>query len=575
MAKPRRKPEGMVPSAADWREALQWFVNTYGLYYGSMRGLFLSDWTEDQAVSIEAAVINLKSRGFAPFVVSGETLYQQADFLFAESREKATFGRPLASKVELELSGSEIVIVDGLEAPEKPSHLWYLMYYLLFPRAISGKATILTTPLSYPEFLRYGQACADVDFAGKPVNFEKLKWLIEACTINQELFKLAREESVPPMLKSEFDLYLALRERGLDIVPQQVLGDYLLDFAIVQGDNRLNIECDILSALAGHEINTRDAKRDLVLLSDGWQILKFSTAELLNDPTACADVVEDTWRGGRKRSHGGRLLSGKSLPSIPELSTDDAQRTAIVYGGGPFALMGGSGTGKSTCISQRVAFLLSQGVSPDNVLVISYSVDTARLLKQATEKLVDKQLGQQLNIVPWHDLGMRILRENLPAIKRKPPLKLEPSPQKVIQKLLTKLRKEYDSVKLEMAGELDEFYVSAVIAMYKSYLITPKMAKDDANGDAEELIAKIYQSYEDQLLKINRIDRNDVCSLAVQVLLDNPELRNKYQSVFEFVLVDEYQEATVAQDMLARILASPQDNLFLAGDEDETISESR
>ena len=564
-----------MPSPSDWREALQWFVNTLGLYSGSTRGLFLSDWNEEQAVSMEAAVINLKSRNFSPFVVSGETVYQQAEFLFEESREKVTFGRPLASKVELELSGNDVVIVDALEAPQKPSQIWYLLYYLLFPRAISGKVTIFTTPLPYAEFVRYGQACPDFDYCGKPLNWEKLLFLIESCTINQELFKLAREESIPPMLKAEFLLYTALRDRGMEPFPQHVLGDYLLDFALMQGSRRLNIECDLLSPLSGHEINTREAKRDFVLLSDGWQILKFSSSELINNTSACADVVEDSWREGRKRSRCGRLLTGESLPPAPDLPADDVQRSAIVFGGGPLALVGGSGTGKSVCLQQRVAYLLAQGISPDNILVLSYSADTARVLKQGMELITDKALVQRLNVCSFHELGMKILKENLPAIKRKPPLKLEPTPQKVIQKLLTKARKDVDAVKLEMSGDLDEFYVAAMISMYKAHLVSAKTAKAEAEGESELLVAKVYQAYEDQLQKTNRIDKHDVFALSVQVLLENQELRTKYQSAYEFILVDEYQELTVAQDMLARILAAPQDNLFLCGDEDETISENQ
>ena len=570
----RTQNHGMAPPA-DSREALQWFVNNYLLYVGSTRGLFLSDWNEEQAVSLEAAVISLKSRGFAPFTIAGETLYEQADFIFNDTRENFKFGRPPASKVELELTGNDIVIVDGLEAPEKAHHLWYLWSYFLFPRAIAGKVTIITTPLSYQEFIRYGHACPDFDFLGRPINWEKLVWLIEACTINQELFKLAREESLPPMLKTEYYLYTALKDRGLEVMPQHVLSDYMLDFALIKGEQRLNIECDILSPLSGHEIHTKEAKRDFVLLSDGWQVLKFSNSEILNNRGACADVVEDIWKAGRKRSHCGRLLSGKSLPQSPQLPEDDAQRNAIVFGGGPVALVGGAGTGKTACLAQRCAYLISQGISPETILMLSFSAESARLLKQAIVPRVEKSVAQRLNVMSWHELGMKILRENLPAIKRKPPIKLETSPQKVLQKILVKTKKEVDSVKLEMAGDLDEFYLAAMIGMYKAHLISPKKAREDAQGDADEIIARIYQAYEDQLQKANRIDKHDVSSLAAQVLLDNPEVRVKYQSNYEFVLVDEYQDVTVAQDMLGRLLAAPQDNFFITGDEDETISENR
>ena len=564
-----------MSTPADWREALQWFVNTIGLYSGSVRGLFLSDWTEELAVSLEAAVINLKSRAYSPFVIAGDMLYQQADFIFNETHEKALFARPLASKIELEMSGNDVVILDSLMPPRRPSHIWYLLYYVLFPRIISGKVTIITTPLPYAEFMKQGRACGDFDFCNRPVNWDKLQYLIQACTISQEEFKASREESAPPMLKAELKLFTALRERGLDPFPQHVLGDYLLDFALMQGDRRLNIECDLLSAMSGHEINTREAKRDLVLLSDGWQILKFSSSELLNNTPGCVDVVEDIWREGRKRSHFGRLLSGQSLPPCPELPEDDVQRSAIVFGGGPIALVGGSGTGKTLCLQKRAGYLLSQGISPDSILILSYSADTARLLKQSLETNIDKQWAPRLNVISFHDLGMKILKENINTIKRKPPLKLETSPEKVIQKLLSKARKDTDSLKLEMSGEIDEFYVYDMISMYKTHLISAKQAKDQAENETESMVARVYQAYEDQLQKTNRIDRNDVFGMAVNLLLENSELRTKYQSQYEFILADEYQEVTVAQDMLARIIAAPQDNLFISGDEDETISEGK
>lgn len=577
MAKNRRneRNQGMMSTPADWREALQWFVNTIGLYSGSVRGLFLSDWTEELAVSLEAAVINLKSRAYNPFVIAGDMLYQQADFIFNETHEKAVFARPLASKVELEISGNDVLILDALMPPRRPSHIWYLLYYVLFPRIVSGKVTIITTPLPYAEFMKQGKACGDFDFCNKSVNWDKLQYLIQACTISQEEFKASREESAPPMLKAELKLFTALRERGLDAFPQHVLGDYLLDFALMQGERRLNIECDLLSAMSGHEINTREAKRDLVLLSDGWQILKFSSSELLNNTQACVDVVEDIWREGRKRSHCGRLLSGQSLPPCPELPEDDVQRSAIIFGGGPIALVGGSGTGKTLCLQKRAGYLLSQGISPDSILILSYSPDTARILKQSLETNIDKQWAPRLNVISFHDLGMKILKENINAIKRKPPLKLEPSPEKVIQKLLSKARKDADPVKLEMSGEIDEFYVYDMISMYKTHLISSKQAKEQAENETEAMVARVYQAYEEQLLKTNRIDRNDVFGMAVNLLLENVELRTKYQTQYEFILADEYQEVTVAQDMLARIIAAPQDNFFICGDEDETISEGK
>lgn len=565
-----------APHPVDSRESLQWFVNNFGLYVGSVRGLFLSEWADEQEVSLESAVVNLRSRGFSPLVVTGEALAKQADYVWQEAREKASFGRPIATKLELELASNDIVVIDGLLPPAKAHHLWYLLSYVLYPRAVSGKAVIFTTPLTQQEFVRLGHECPEADFGARPVNWEKFIWLLEACTINQELFRLAREECLPPMLKAEYYAYMAFRERGIEPVIQHVLGDYLLDFALVEGDRKLNIECDTISALTGHEQYRRDAQRDLVMLADGWQILRFSTAEILNNKAACADVVEDIWRVGKKRSHCGRVLTGKFVPALPEPPFDDEdQRTAIAYCGGPAVVVGGSGNGKTTCLVHRVAYLLALGISPESILIVSHSVETLKPLKAVLDGIAEKSVIARLALFSWQELGLKILKENLAAIKRKPPLKIESNHQKVIQRLFGKLKKDFDPVKLEISGEVDEFYVAGMISMYKAHLITPKMAAEDAQNESDSLIAKIYQAYEEQLQKSNRIDRDDVMSLAVQLLLDGPEIRAKYQSMFEYVLVDEYQEVTLAQDIFIRLLASPQDNLYVTGDEQETTSEHR
>ncbi len=369
---------------------------------------------------------------------------------------------------------------------------------------------------------------------------------------------------------------MSLKERGLDAVLQHVLGDYMLDLVLTDKEQRLDIEVDGLAAVGGQERQAEEAKRNLVLLTDGWQILRFTTAEILNSHAACAEAVEEVWRGGRKRLPLGRLLTGQSVCDIPELPVDDdAQVAAITHGGGPAAVVGGAGTGKTTCVVYRVAYLISQGISPESILVLSHSPETLQTIRIGLEAISDRQTVQRLNLWVWHDLGLKILKENLSAIKRKPPLKVEPNPQKIIQRLLTKLKKELDPITLELSTGLDEFTIAAAVSIYKANLVSAKEVKERAKDEVDEMIAKIYQSYEEQLQRANRIDKDDMVAQAVQLLIDRPEVRAKYQCRFDFVLVDEYQDVTLAGDMMARLLASPQDNLFLVGSEEECIYETK
>src|SRR5262249_43938153 len=146
---------------------------------------------------------------------------------------------------------------------------------------------------------------------------------------------------------------------------------------------------------------------------------------------------------------------------------------------------------------------------------------------------------------------------------------------KVMQRILDKHKKDLDPATLDLSSGLDEFTVSTLISIYKANLVSPKMVKEQAKDEIGQLIAKVFQAYEEQLQRANRIDREDMVTLAVQVLLDRAEVRSRYQYNFEFVLVDEYQDVTPAEDALVRLLAAPQDNMYLVGDEDEAIYQSK
>ena len=569
-------PNRVPPQPEECRDAVHWFVDSVGLYMGSVRGLFLSDYSEDQEALIEAAVINFKSRGVATMVISGDMLYKQAEYLFQHAVNQSPFGRPLLSKMELDMLDADVVIVKDLRPPQTPPELWYLYHHLLYPRALGQKTLLLSTPLSYDQFLADGSQCDDLEYAGRRITWEKVCWLLDGIMIDLAHFRQLRSESLPPMLKGEYFLYKTVVSRGLKPTPQYVLGDYSVDFALVERGNKLAIECDVLASLDQPNKGSFDAKRTLVLLADGWKLLRFTTIDLLANLGECADAVEETWVKGYKKSPAGRLVSGQNSTPLLELPVeDDVQRLAIINGAGPVAITGGAGTGKSTCIIRRVVYLLSQGVNPERILVISHNTDSVRALREEVETLADRPTVQKMAFFSWNELGLKLLKENTGAIRRKPPLKVEANPQRIIQRLLVKFRKDLDQLTLELAEELEEFTIASLISLYKANLVTPKHVKDKAKSTVDELVAKVYQGYEDQLQKSNKIDRDDMVSMAAQLLADNADIRARYQYQYDFVLVDEFQDATAAADLLARVLALPQDNLYIAGDEDESIFESK
>ncbi|MBK9622336.1 MAG: UvrD-helicase domain-containing protein [Candidatus Obscuribacter sp.] len=569
-------PNKVPPQPGECRDAVHWFVDSVGLYQGSARGLILSDYSDEQEALIESAVINFKSRGVSTMVIAGDMLYKQADYLYQHAASQSPFGRPLLSKLELDMLDSDVLIIKDLVAPETPQQLWYFYHHLLYPRALAQKPLLITTPLGLDEFLSYGSDCDDLEYAGRKVTWEKAAWLIDGMMIDLHHFRMLKAENLPPMLKVEYFLYKAVVSRGLNLLPQHVLGDYMVDFALMQRGNKLAIECDLLACLDNQNSRSADATRTLVLLSDGWKLLRFTTMDLLANLMDCVDAIADVWVTGLKKSPAGRLVTGQTASPFLDLPVeDDVERLAITNGAGPVAVTGGAGTGKSTCVVRRVAHLLSQGVNPERILVISHSTESAGGLRQALEPLMDKATAARVSFFSWNELGLKLLKENTGAIKRKPPLKVEGNPQRVIQRLLTKYKKDLDQLTLELSEELEEFTIASLISLYKANLITPKHVKERAKTNVDELVARVFLGYEEQLQKSNKIDRDDMVTLAAQLLADHADIRARYQYQYEFVLVDEFQDTTAAADLLVRILALPQDNLFIAGDEDECIYESK
>ncbi|MBK9141336.1 MAG: UvrD-helicase domain-containing protein [Candidatus Melainabacteria bacterium] len=580
MAKRRRpdlKSSRVPPQPTDCRDAMHWFVDNYGLYTGSVRGLFASDCGAEQEAYLEAAMINLRSRGIEPFIITGEQVYAQADLVWQNALAQSRFGQPTVSNVELDYLASEVAVLKDLEAPTLGHHMWYLYHYLLYPRVLYGKATVLTTPLGLDEFLAYGARCDDNDYAGRKVTWDKLMWLVDSSLIDLYHFRQVRADGLPPMLVSEYHLFNGLKERDLPVVAQQVLGDYVLDLAIADRDNRLDIECDTLASIDAAGFSGPENKKNLVLLSDGWKILRFTTSEIMSDLPACVDAVEQVWKQGRKKSTVGRLLFGRGQTVVPELPVDDdEQKQAITHGAGPVAVTGGAGTGKTSCVAHRVGYLLAQGVSPERILVFSSTEASVARLQRMVEVITDAQTVQKLNFSHWTDIGFRILKENAVEIGRKPPLKLESNPARLLSRVLKKVRKDVDPVMLELIDDgMDEDSLASLISLYKANLVTARHVEEGGQTEEDKLVGKVYSGYEEQLKKSNRVDPDDTIMLAGQLLADDVDVRYEYESKYDFVLIDEYQECTAAQDLLAKMLSFPQDNLFLAGNEDECLTAGR
>jgi DNA helicase-2/ATP-dependent DNA helicase PcrA len=557
--------------------AIQWFAGSFAFYRQLRPGLYLANLEE----STDELVADLEKRGLHLYTVSGDVINRQAQLLCEQAKKKATFGKPFASKMELDLWGSDVVLIDSLEVPEDYGQLWYLYNYILYPRFLTGKPVVVTARQSFDEYLnrvqsKYQDKQQDKQAYQNETTPEKLAWLMRASLVDGDDCAYLSSLELPPMLKPEFALQKALKERGIEAKPQHTVADLMIDLAVIEGKNKLAIQCNGSATIEAYKRRSQEIQINNILFAQGWQILKFSSSEVSDNLPQCVEAVEELFASGTKKTTTGRWVVSQDKDTAEELLRDDEiQASVVAAGGGPLAVTGGAGTGKTTCIIKRTAYLASEGISPEKILILAQTLESIELFKQKLEAELGRQTAQRFSCHTFEDIGLRIIKEHLPLLQRKGPVKIDTAPYRTMARVLNKYRKDLDSLSNQQTSTIDEFTLIKKIALYKRGLISAQQVKAEAKDEATTLIANAYQGYEDELRRANRIDAEDRITLAVHLLLQHPHLRRQYQAQYEFVLVDEYQDITRAQDVLLRVLASPADNFMVVGEADEALKQSQ
>jgi DNA helicase-2/ATP-dependent DNA helicase PcrA len=240
-----------------------------------------------------------------------------------------------------------------------------------------------------------------------------------------------------------------------------------------------------------------------------------------------------------------------------------AQREAVETVEGPVLVLAGPGSGKTRVLTHRVAYLVTEyQVPPWQIMAVTFTNKAAREMKERLYRLLGEQF-RKLTIGTFHAICARILRQEAEAVGI--------SPQYVI----------YDSAdQLGLARRalrdlnLDEklFRPQAMlryISHAKNELYTP--AEMWASTYREEVAKRVYERYQALLTENGALDFDDLLMKAVQLFRQDAQVRARYQSRYPFILVDEWQDTNMAQYELVKLLAGSRANLFVVGDEDQSI----
>ncbi len=242
-----------------------------------------------------------------------------------------------------------------------------------------------------------------------------------------------------------------------------------------------------------------------------------------------------------------------------------AQNAAVTAPDGPVLVVAGAGSGKTRVLTTRVAWLLSEkGVRPSEIIAFTF---TNRAAKEMRER-VARDVGPDRApfwIGTFHATGLKILRSDGAALGIKSGFSIYDTDD------TTKLLKQ---VMADLKIDPKQFTPNgtrATISKWKNDDVSPERAQAEANTFIEEKYAALYEGYEKALRKSNALDFDDLILRTVQLLEQHDEVREKYAQRFRHVLVDEFQDTNPLQMLLVKLLTTTHGNLFVVGDDDQSI----
>lgn len=244
---------------------------------------------------------------------------------------------------------------------------------------------------------------------------------------------------------------------------------------------------------------------------------------------------------------------------------NDRQLEAVRHTEGPLLITAGAGSGKTKVLTCRIAHLLEKGVSPYRLLAITFTNKAAKEMRERVEKLVGAR-AESMWLSTFHSFCAKLLRFEIDG-------KFGYTRNFTIYDATDQMTLIKDCLK-QMNLDDKQFpprSVLGTISSAKNALMDAHEFAGRTNDFYEEKVAEAYTLYEKKLLENNAMDFDDLLRLAVRLLDEYSDVREKYQDRFQYILVDEYQDTNHAQYTLTKLLAAKWRNICVVGDADQSI----
>jgi ATP-dependent DNA helicase Rep len=244
---------------------------------------------------------------------------------------------------------------------------------------------------------------------------------------------------------------------------------------------------------------------------------------------------------------------------------NNRQREAIHYIDGPCLVLAGAGSGKTSVITRKIAYLIQEcGLSPRNIAALTFTNKAAKEMKERVSALLKGSNAKGLTVSTFHNLGLTIIRRDCALFGYKPGFSIFDSEdsRSLLKEIMMK------------NGDIDTDHLDIVhqqISRWKNDLVFPEQALSMASSNGEQVIALVYSRYTEALKAYNAVDFDDLILQPVQYFTTHPELLDAWQKRIRYLLVDEYQDTNNSQYRLIQLLMGNRGALTVVGDDDQSI----
>ena len=244
---------------------------------------------------------------------------------------------------------------------------------------------------------------------------------------------------------------------------------------------------------------------------------------------------------------------------------NDKQKEAVLYNEGPLLIIAGAGAGKTKTLTAKIAYLIEEEhASPYSILAITFTNKAAKEMRDRIYAQIGSE-AKKLTVSTFHSFGLKLIRDNVERLGYDRNFVIMDSDDSltVVKKIIK-----------DMGYDPKIYNPKAIrnkISSCKNEMMSAKAYERLAVSDYEKVVKEVYEKYDEKLRKNNSVDFDDLLLLPIELFKKNPDILEKYQELYQYILIDEYQDTNQAQYILNKLLSEKNRKITCVGDDCQSI----